>query len=330
MTTTDFPAKDLTPEFDHLYNDDEATADHGDAKVIPKIGDKFLSAEIMLPRGSSMAMGCVTGWKRDIDGNPIGCANANPILNTRSYIVEFSGGEQIELTVNMIAELLYAQCDPDGNQYVLLEDINDHRKTNSAVMLCDQKVVRAEGRTYLKQTTIGWQLCCQWKDGSTLWENLADLKELHPIETAEYAKVLGIDHEPVFNWWVPHVLKKRDRIISLVKNRNACYLKLTHKFGIKVPKTTKEALEIDKKNGNTLWSNAIPKEMKDVQVAFRILPDGELAPIGYQKIPCHMVLMLKWKTFNKRRDFLLVAIGPRPQLPSYMPALFHVRRFAWH
>ncbi len=125
-------------------------------------------------------------------------------------------------------------------------------------------------------------------------------------------------------------LEKVRQIISLVKNRNACYLKRTHKFGVKVPKTAKEALEIDRKNGNTLWSDAIAKEMKDVQVVFRILPDRELAPIGYQKIPCHMVLMLKWNTFDERHNLLLVAIGPRPQLPSHMPASFHVRRFAWH
>jgi hypothetical protein len=37
------------------------------------------------------------------------------------------------------------------------------------------------------------------EDGSTSWENLADIKESHPIETAKYAKILGIDHEPAFN-----------------------------------------------------------------------------------------------------------------------------------
>jgi hypothetical protein len=52
---------------------------------------------------------------------------------------------------------------------------------------------------------------------------------------------------------VPHILKKRDRIISLVKKRYPRYLKRTHKFGIEVP-SFKEALELDKKNGNTLWA----------------------------------------------------------------------------
>jgi hypothetical protein len=133
-----------------------------------------------------------------------------------------------------------------------LEDIVDHQRFPTAMKLSDQKTVRTYGKTYLKRSTVGWQFCCQWRDGSTSWENLADLKESHPIETAKYAMILGIDHEPAFNWWVPHVLKKRDRIISLVRKRNPRYLKRKHKFGIELPKTVKEASELDKKNGNTL------------------------------------------------------------------------------
>ena len=106
----------------------------------------------------------------------------------------------------------------------------------------------------MMRNTIGWQICCQWKDGSTSWENLSDLKESHPLETAEYAVTISIDHEPAFNWRVPYVLKKRDRIISLVWKQTTCYLKRTHKFGIEVPKTVKEALKLDRKNGNTFWA----------------------------------------------------------------------------
>jgi len=52
----------------------------------------------------------------------------------------------------------------------------------------------------MKRNTIGWQICCQWKDGSTSWENLSDLKESHPLETAEYAVTNDTDHKPAFNW----------------------------------------------------------------------------------------------------------------------------------
>jgi hypothetical protein len=80
------------------------------------------------------------------------------------------------------------------------------------------------------------------------------------------------------------------------------YLKRTHKFGIELSKTVKEALELDKKNGNTFWADAIAKEMKDICVAFKILLDWQSAPIGYQKIPCHMIFDIKWKTFNAKPD----------------------------
>jgi hypothetical protein len=121
------------------------------------------------------------------------------------------------------------------------------------------------------------------KDGSTSWEALADLKESHPLETTEYAVTQGIDHEPAFNWWVPHVLKKYDWIISLVRKRTTRYLKRTHKFGIEVPKTVKEALDLDRKNGNILWADAIAKEMKEVSIAFNILPDGHSARIDSKR-----------------------------------------------
>ena len=41
-------------------------------------------------------------------------------------------------------------------------------------------------------------------------------------------------------------------------------------FGIEVPNTVKEALEMDKKNGNNIWREAIEKEMKKVKVASKL------------------------------------------------------------
>ena len=79
-------------------------------------------------------------------------------------------------------------------------------------------------------------------------------------------------------------MKKHDQIISLVRKRTTRYYKRTHKFGIEVLKTVKEALALDRKNGNTLWADAVAKEMKEVRIAFNILPDGHSAPIGYRKI----------------------------------------------
>jgi hypothetical protein len=38
--------------------------------------------------------------------------------------------------------------------------------------------------------------------------------------------------------------------------------------------------------------------MKDVCVAFKILLDGQSAPIDYQKIPCHMIFDIKMEDFQ--------------------------------
>ena len=38
------------------------------------------------------------------------------------------------------------------------------------------------------------------------------------MEMVEFAVAQKINKEPAFNWWVPHVLKKREAIIKLVKS----------------------------------------------------------------------------------------------------------------
>ena len=94
------------------------------------------------------------------------------------------------------------------------------------------------------------------------------MKESYHVEVAEYGEVLGISDEPAFSLWITHVLKKRQRIIAAVNKR---YHKVTHKFGIKVPKTVEEALALDKENGYDLWWKEIQKEMSAVKVASRSL-----------------------------------------------------------
>ena len=46
---------------------------------------------------------------------------------------------------------------------------------------------------------------------------MSKLKEYHSVQTAELAVVQRIDHKPAFNWFVKHVLKKRDRIIASIR-----------------------------------------------------------------------------------------------------------------
>jgi hypothetical protein len=122
----DFSSKDLTPHPAYFDDTNAIDLDYGDAVIMPEIGDNYMFAELMLPKGGVMVKGHVTARKRNRDSNTIGPANVKQNIDTRSYIVNFDNGNQTELTANMIAESLYLQCDPDGNQHVLLEEIVDH------------------------------------------------------------------------------------------------------------------------------------------------------------------------------------------------------------
>ena len=62
------------------------------------------------------------------------------------------------------------------------------------------------------------------------------------------------------------MLRKMDRIILDMKQRNAEYLKCTHKFCIEVLKTVADAIGLDEKNGETLCKYLIAKEMKNVRL----------------------------------------------------------------
>jgi hypothetical protein len=122
-------------------------------------------------------------------------------------------------------------------------------------------------------------LFVELKDGTTSWERLADLKESNPVDVAEYATTKNLHDEPAFSWWVPHILKKRHKIIAAVTKR---YHKRTHKIGIQVPKTWDEAVRLDEGNGNTPWQDAIRKKINNVRIAFKVLNGEEAIPPTYQ------------------------------------------------
>jgi hypothetical protein len=45
----------------------------------PEVFDAYLCAEVLLPKGDSLVTGTVVGHKRDMNGNPVGQRNSNPI-----------------------------------------------------------------------------------------------------------------------------------------------------------------------------------------------------------------------------------------------------------
>jgi hypothetical protein len=247
--------------------------------------DKYIGAQLDLPLQDAMAAATVVGRKRDSEGNLVGSSNANPLLDTRVYEVVFPDGSTEEF-----------------RQFNIMEELIDHRKTPDALNEEDAHDI-INGCRHPKRTTKGWQICVKWRNGSTSWENLKDLKEANPIETAEYAVSHSLTAEPAFSWWVSYTIKKRDRIIKAVR---AHFVQKEYKYGLKVPYTIAEGRQLDRENGDDFWEKSIKKEMKNVRVAFKVLDANQNLPVDYLKIPYRLLFDIKLDFTRKRR---LVAGG---------------------
>jgi hypothetical protein len=94
----------------------------------------------------------------------------------------------------------------DGWQFQLIDKIIDHSSDASAVSRDNMYVDKDGSNRHLRRTTKGWKLLIQWKDGTSTWERLANLKESNPVQVAEYAVANKLAEEPAFIWWIKDVL----------------------------------------------------------------------------------------------------------------------------
>jgi hypothetical protein len=222
-------------------------------------------------------------------------------MNTRIYLVEFDDGHVAEYGANANAEAIYNQVDDYGFSESLFTDIIGHRKNEEAAMPDeDFTALEASKKPFHARTTKGWDISIQWSDGSSSWHPLSEIKNSFPVHLAEYAVRNELQDEPAFRWWIKHTLRRKKYMLKAVKTR---YSKQTHKFGIQVPQSVEEALEIDCLTNTTFWFDAIQKEMKNVRVAFKFLDTGERIPIGYKWIKCHSIFDVKMD-FTRKAHFV--------------------------
>ena len=116
------------------------------------------------------------------------------------------------------------------------------------------------------------------RDGSTSWVSPKDVKNGYPIKTAQFAIQNHLQDDPAYSWWVPYVERKKERIISKLKSK---YWERTHKYGVKIPKSVKEAYSIDNENNDTMWADAIREEMKKIKGAVHSYDGDPNQLIGY-------------------------------------------------
>jgi hypothetical protein len=132
-------AEFVTPTY-YCYKDDEVSPseipDIDDIKEKHDVDtyDQYGGSHVRVPIGDEIQSGKVFRRKRDLDGTVRGRANANSMLDTRTYEIEFPDGRSDEYTANVIAENMYAQCDIGGRQYNLMEGtVNTSGKTGAQI-----------------------------------------------------------------------------------------------------------------------------------------------------------------------------------------------------
>ena len=109
-----------------------------------------------------------------------------------------------------------------------------------------------------------------------------------------------LQDKPAFRWWVNFVLRKQGRIVNEIKKR---HWKMTHEFGIKLPHSVDEALEIDRKTRTAFWADAIKKEMDKIKGMGAVEPISRWTPDqlranskpmpGFKEIGLHMAFDIK-------------------------------------
>jgi hypothetical protein len=295
----------------HLYCEDEDEDSDNNVPFEPEamtpeiedievdVYDELLLTEPMLERDRTLVRAKITGRKRDQDGNLVRKYYSNPLLNTRVYIASFPNGHIAEYSANVIADSIYRDINDDGLEELFFDSIIGHEQDETY-----------QGDSNAKYVTKGWNICVSWKDRSMSWHSLSEIKNSYPVQLAEYAKTNKLEQETAFSWWIKSTLKLRR---TFIKSTRKSHLKCSHKFGIGLPKTVEEALEIAKQTKTTFWHDAIHKEMKNNRLAFKVLEEEERVPVGYKWIKCHMIFDIKMDFTRKAR---YVAGGHMTDPPS--------------
>ena len=172
-------------EFGKVIDDDGVpNAEDECSPLLTDQEDAYVNMEIRLPRGgdNELVYAKVKGRVLDSEGDPIGKESLNPITDTRLYEVEFADGTREPEPANVIAENLLSQVDQEGHRQLLLDEIVSHRRLEDTILKSEGTFISSSDATRKKQTTRGWELCVQWKDGSTNWISLKDIKNSFPID----------------------------------------------------------------------------------------------------------------------------------------------------
>jgi hypothetical protein len=139
----------------------------------------------------------------------------------------------------------------------------------------------------------------EWEDVSKTYESLDIIIKDDPV----LARKLRLRKQSLGYACLKHVAKGRQRLIQQAKVNRPQKGK-EYNFGILVPRNVKDAFELDKANGNSLWKDAMTKDIDNIQ-AYKTFKDKGMVKFveGFKKIIVHFVFAVKPDLSHKAQLF---------------------------
>jgi len=213
---------------------------------------------------------------------------------------------------NEICNFIEEQSQNDNNTWNF-RNILDHR---------DQHKGRRNPRARSGGRLADYQVLIEWESGERTWEPISQIYKSAPTHLADYA----MQHDLINKWECKSIKLKELAEKSKNMLRLIHRVKITshagtpvYMYGVQVPRSHREAMEMDMKNRDRLWSNSEGLELEQLE-EYEVFEDlghesnpTARAPKGYKKISYHMVFAVK---HDGRRKSRLVAGGHLTEVPT--------------
>jgi hypothetical protein len=112
------------------------------------------------------------------------------------------------------------------------------------------------------------QLNClvEWKNinKAQSWVNFFALSLINPTPIIAFARANNILNKMPFCHLIQYCKSKTEVKIAKIQKVSTSPTYVKYKFGIQVPKGIKNAIDLHKNNGNSIWQDAIRTELKQL------------------------------------------------------------------
>jgi hypothetical protein len=200
-------------------------------------------------------------------------------------------------------------------EYLSRNEEGDHVWKFSRIV-AHEGPLRPTDRTYKGSK---FNVMIEWENGETTTEPLRLIAADNPVMCAIYARDNNLLDLP--GWKRFKGLAKRQRkhelLVAKAKLQSSQQRAPKFKYGYEIPRDYAHAVEIDERNGNRLWQDAVDLEFKSVNEYNTFKDIGHQSktspPAGYKRIRVHLVFDVKHDGRHKVR---LVADGHLTDIPQ--------------